>query len=135
MLTGNVLAIDPASGASSPPGWALFNKGKLRKYGVITINPKLNVQQRLHQLQQELATAYFDVDVVVLEEIRGSMAHVYLHWACGVTASSFPDAALVELPISFWKAIVPEGYVKADDTDAAYIGLAAIMIAKETGNE
>lgn len=132
LLTGTVLAIDPASGASSPPGWALFRQGHLVEYGVVTVNPRNNVQQRLSQLHNELMQAHPDIDILIMEEIRGSMAHVYLHWACGVIASSFPSADLIELPISFWKAVIPDGYVKADDTDAAYIGLAAILLARDT---
>lgn len=131
LLTGRVLAIDPASGASSPPGWAIFEKGELVDYGVIEIDPKAPIQWRLDDLHTILTEEFICIDVLILEEIRGKMAHVYLHWACGVTVSCYAASEIIEMPISFWKAITPEGYEKSDDTDAAYIGLAAITLAKE----
>lgn len=133
LLTGRVVAIDPASGSTSMPGWALFEAGELVAMGTIKVNPKLPIQGRLNMMFYALSegVGHPIPDVVVMEEIRGSMAHAFLFWACGVIAAAFSESDLIELPISFWKAILPEGYEKADDTDAAYIGLAAITLARE----
>lgn len=137
LLNGRIVAIDPASGSSSMPGWALFESGQLIASGTIELKKSATVQQRLNALFHALSqgVGHPPPDLVVMEEIRGRMAHAYLLWACGVSASAFPDSKLIELPISFWKAIVPTGYEKDDETDAAYIGLAAITLAKECSDE
>lgn len=133
LLNGRVIAIDPASGSTSMPGWALFEAGELIAMGTIKINSKLPIQGRLNTMFFALSqgVGHPPPDVLVMEEIRGSMAHAFLFWACGTIAAAFSESDLLELPISFWKAVIPEGYEKADDTDAAYIGLAAIELAKE----
>lgn len=133
ILTGRVVSIDPASGSSSMPGWALFESGQLIESGTIKLDSSEPVQTRLNTMFYALSQGlgHLPPDVVIMEEIRGKMAHAYLMWACGVSAAAFAHATLLELPVSFWKAILPNGYSKADDTDAVYIGLAAIMIAKE----
>lgn len=137
LTTGRVLAIDPASGSTSMPGWALFEAGELVAMGTIDVNPRLPIQGRLNMMFYALSEGigHPPPDVLIIEEIRGSMAHAFLFWACGVIAAAFSQSELLELPISFWKAVLPEGYTKADDTDAAYIGLAAIQLAKEIRDE
>lgn len=134
---GRVLAVDPASGSSSMPGWAMFEAGEMVASGTVKLKKSAPIQQRLNDLFFALSqgVGHPPPDIVVLEEIRGRMAHAFLLWACGVTASAFPESDLIELPISFWKAVVPEDYDKDDETDAVYIGLAAIMVAKECTNE
>jgi len=133
LLTGRVVAIDPASGSTSMPGWALFQEGALVAKGVVQLNPKLPVQGRLNALFFALSEGigHPPPDVIIIEEIRGRMAHVFLTWACGVIVSAFSESELLELPIGFWKAVIPEGYEKSDEEDAMHIGLAAIELAKE----
>lgn len=133
ILTGKMLAIDPASGASSMPGWALYDAGKCIASGEIPLSSKKPVQYRLAELLGVLATGFQNPlpDVVVIEEIRGRMAHHYLLWSIGVTVSAFPDAELLEIPVSFWKCCVPEGYEKSDEEDAKIMGQAVVLLAKE----
>lgn len=137
LLHGRIIAIDPASGSSSMPGWALFEAGELVAMGTIELNARLPIQGRLNMMFAALSNGIGQPppDLLIMEEIRGRMAHAFLFWACGVIAAAFSSSALLELPVSFWRAILPEGYTKADDTDAAYIGLSAILLAKELHDE
>jgi hypothetical protein len=133
ILNGRILAIDPASGSTSHPGWALFERGELIGTGSVQLDSKLPIQGRLNALFKLVSEGIGQPppDVLIMEEIRGSMAHAFLFWACGVIAAACGKSELIEEPVSFWSAVVPNGYVKSDETDAVYIGLTAILIAKE----
>lgn len=119
------------------PGWALYDAGEFLASGTIPLSKKRPVQYRLSELLGILAAGFQNPlpDVVVIEEIRGRMAHHYLLWSIGVTVSAFPEAELLEIPVSFWKCCVPEGYEKNDEDDARYMGEAVITLAEELSCE
>ena len=91
ILHGRVVAIDPASGSTSNPGWALFENGVLIDMGTVELNSKLPIQGRLNTMYVVLSECigHPPPDVLIMEEIRGSMAHAFLFWACGVIAAAF----------------------------------------------
>ena len=136
ILSGRVLAIDPASGGSSRPGWAWFMNGELVAAGEIPLTKKNPIQDRLTELITIMETGFNHPppDVLVVEKIRGTRAHHYLHWSVGTIIAGSEAPILLELPIPCWKAIVPDEYVKTDEEDAKYIGTALIMLAKEAEN-
>lgn len=126
-----MLAIDPASGSTSMPGWAMFRDGQLLGSGVLEIRGQTIGHKLAHLYNEVRVMTDQGVDTVVIEEIRGRVAHHYLLWAVGVIAAATSRAEWIELPVAFWKAIAPEGYVKSDRTDAEYIGKAVIQLAGE----
>ena len=129
---GRVLAIDPASGGTSRPGWAVFEAGVYIGSGTLAVEGA-TIQERLDSLRSLLrGTKFGTIDVLAIERIRGRLAHVYLTWAVGVTVSSFPDAQLTEVPVPVWKKYIKDDtlYSKTDEADAVAIGCAAISTAR-----
>ncbi len=126
LLNGTVLAIDPASGGTSLPGWAYWNKGSHVSAGVLAIAPGC-IQERLHSLYQSLAGRR--PDVLLIERIRGKMAHEYLRWACGVIIAATNPLVLIEVPISTWHKNAGPDHVKNDMNDAVAIGRTVMTMA------
>jgi hypothetical protein len=130
VLAGTLLAIDPASGKASMPGYALFQNGQMRERGTIEIDSNLPVQQRLSELY-ECVRAEFGtgIDLLVVERLRGNMVHPSLHWSTGVVVAACGGPPVLEVPIECWKSLakVKPGYTKADDQDAELIGETVIL--------
>lgn len=144
ITTGLMLAIDPTSGtierASGQPsvaGWALFDEGNLIKSGVIQIDFHKQKEHRFRSLLETLQSEFDDdYDVLALEDIplarrRGNFnTSQTLIQACGVYIAGI-QGELVELNSHTWQAIARRlgGWVKGDESDAQYIGLAALALA------
>ncbi len=135
LLTGTLLAIDPASGSSSMPGYAFFKGGVLVECGVIKIEYNNKPQQRLASLAECVRREFSAVDVLVVEELRGNKVHPVLHWATGVIVASVKSSLFLEIPISLWKAWskTQGDYEKSDDQDALMIGQTTLALAR--GNQ
>lgn len=131
ILTGRVLAIDPASGGSSLPGWAIYEGGQFVAGGVIELRSRDPIDKRLQVLMKRLQLDFTDIDVLALEKIRGRSSHEYLKWSVGVTIASCNAPHFIEVPSALWRAIRPENYVKTDAADAALIGRVVVLVAEE----
>ncbi len=131
ILGGTFLAIDPAS---RNLGTALFEKGKLVNSGTIQLPAKGSISSRLKVLYKTLLDGRA-VDLLVIEKIRGSQSHVYLHWAVGVSVAGVQAPTMIEIPIPMWRAVRPYNYIKSDEGDAILMGAAVVALAKESKNE
>jgi len=131
---GLVLYIDPASGASSPLGWALSDKGQLIASGTVGTGQQNNTPTRLAKLATLLSESFLDPkpDLVIIEEIRGRMAHHVLTWAVGVIMVIFCDSPILEMPITLWKKHRWDDYEKTDENDAKCMFLATKSILETT---
>ena len=127
ILRGTVLAIDPASGGTSLPGWAAYRGGQFLKGGTLPISGGV-IQDRLRALYDALQVT--DPDVLVIERIRGGNAHEYLHWAVGVTIAATKPLILIEMPVSTWKKHAGKLHKKSDAADAKAIGDCLLDMAK-----
>lgn len=124
---GLLLAIDPASGGTSQPGWAAWRNGKLLRSGTIDLPRKALIQERLNALFHTVEQS--QPDVLVIERIRGSMAHEHLHWAVGVCVGATCAPVLIEMPVSTWKAHAGPDHIKSDENDAIAIGNCLLHLA------
>lgn len=130
---GTLLSIDPSTGATGLPGFALFKQGKLRKSGVIELKGNERIQYRLGDLMRALMDQFECPDVMIIEMLRGKMTPAQLHWAAGVSIGAVRSPILIECPIVIWKAVaktVPS-YQKSDEQDAILMGQAVIQRALE----
>jgi hypothetical protein len=133
VLNGKFLAIDPSSGSEkSKAGFAYFKNGQLIESGIVDIDHTAPIAERLDTLYQFLSRRYSGVDLLVVEKIRGKLAHIYLTWSVGVTVAATRAKSLYEMNTQTWKKYVPEGYEKSDTDDAVAIGNAAIAVCEET---
>lgn len=137
ILNGRMLSMDPTSGTkNSEAGWAIFDAGKLESSGIISIADGAK-DERLRDILATLQTEFTEVyDVLALEDIpvarrRGNFdVSQTLIQACGVYIAG-TSGKLVELNSHTWQAVARRlgGWVKGDESDAQYIGLAAIAFA------
>jgi hypothetical protein len=134
LLTGCVLAIDPATGGKSQPGYAVYRRGVLVQSGIIELPKKLDIYRRLPILYDAVRALVLDPpDILVIEAMHSTMTHDHLMFAVGATLAATRTPTVIELPVNMWKAVAKgdEDYKKGDEQDAIMIGFAAIQFARE----
>lgn len=133
ILKGRMLCLDPATGATSLPGWALYVAGKLVDSGVIQPQPGAT-HQRLRDIFWKVHDRedWDPLDLVVVEQLRGSMVAPQLHWATGVLLAACVTEVVLEIPIKVWKSVssVDPNYRKSDEADARAMGQAVVLLAQ-----
>lgn len=141
LLEGRVLAVDPASGSSSMPGWAYYTGGILMESGVIQVKPHLPLNRRLFLIAQVLAKELPKPDVFVIEDIRrirgvfgGSSVDVLMK-SIGAIMSAVDCERFLEISPLVWKKYVTAEYEKSDENDAIWIGKVAIAFAQTYRNK
>lgn len=127
ILNGVVLVVDPASRSL---GFAIFSAGVLQEKGTLT-SKKGDINLRLQDLAVQLQLKCKNIDLLAVEQIRGSHAHDYLKWSIGMAVSNVRAPNFVEVPIHFWKKVIGEDYEKTDANDAETMGKVLIIIAEE----
>ena len=127
ILNGRLICIDPASRTA---GKAYFEAGKLISAGEIIMPSRGTIQQRLRVLVKTLSESP-EIDVLAIEKIRGGRSHVYLKWSVGAAIATVKSKQLIEIPISFWRAIRPQNYIKNDKNDATLMGYCLILMAMQ----
>ena len=158
LLNETFVAIDPSCASqSSKPGYAIYQGGEFVEGGVLQIKYHPQLAYRLQAIRELLAREIVPhVKLLVIEEtpvvsIRsrksaeganktymnaGSIAS--LKMACGVTMGIFPvGTPIIRMDAHVWQKLVHNAgmsYVKGDDTDARWIGWAAIHIAQMGDN-
>lgn len=131
---GTLLAIDPSSGGSSLPGYAIFHAGILVVSGVIEFpKKKQDIYQRLQYLYDKVnALSPVPPDVLAIEQIHKAMAGKELVWAAGTSIAAARSPITIEVPLNIWKAVAKATptYVKDDESDARMIGTCVVMLAQ-----
>lgn len=125
ILSGNLLCIDPATGATSQPGYAIYESGLLKESGIISLPGNQPISVRLHLLCKSLQDQFEVPDVLAVEQIApriGGRAATSLHWSIGVTMAALPCPLVVEVSSRSWQMHVDLRYQKDDEIDAIYIG-------------
>ena len=133
ILTGLVIALDPSSGGSSQPGFAIYRAGELITSGELAI-PKKSIYERLQLLHEQVSKLTPDVpDVFAIEEIRGQrFSHDYLKYAVGVSMAAARTTTILEVPINCWRALAKADphYIKGNAVDSELIGETVIRLAR-----
>ena len=132
ILFGTLVSVDPSSGGSSQPGYAVFEVGELRTRGELKLDRKLGVYERLQLLTDMVRQITLDPpDVFACEEIPKRAAHHYLLWAVGATFAGARTPACLQVPIHIWKRVGQAlGMDKSNENDAELIGRALIYRAR-----
>jgi len=132
ILNGIMIVIDPSSGSKkSKTGYAVYDCGVCMDSGIIEIDHRKHVSERLQDTYDFLTANYCQPDLLVIERIRGSMAHVYLHWAVGVIQTAVRAGTVIELNTGMWKNKARPEYIKGDREDALEMGYVVTKIASE----
>lgn len=133
VLGGRVVCIDPATGSTSQPGYAVLEHGELVRSGVLKIDRRLGIARRLKALADQLLDEGLALpELLVVERLRGRMVHPHLHWAVGVIVATLDPEAIIELPIPLWKAVARADttYAKSDEADACAFGQTVIYLVR-----
>lgn len=137
-MTGRFLAVDPSSGSidrrsgtRSEAGWAIFDGGRLESSGLIMIDgtsKKERLSSVAKTVQQEFNEPF---DLLVIEDIWGYIASKTLVHACGVFIGNTNAKDIIELNVMTWKGVANRlgGWEKGDESDAIYIGVAAMVLS------
>jgi hypothetical protein len=154
IMNGTLLAIDPSCvSSSSVPGYAIYRNGNFVEGGVLNIKYHADLYVRLSRIRTVLQQEFKDVDVVVIEKppivpLYSKMQAVSkgkiwmnmksinsLTQAIGAFKCSFPEhIPVIDVAAGVWTHTAKVNHfkeIKADDTDAIAIGMAAITILKE----
>lgn len=152
LLNGRVLTVDPASGGSSMPGYAVTIAGQFVENGELRIPKGSLINYRLHELHKALCAvteAHGPFDMLIIEDIpivfgtrgrgaKGSKGNphggaitpgiINLHWSCGVILAAQPWPHVVKVAPQSWHSWVRQvmneaDYVKSDSNDALVICL------------
>ena len=126
ILSGTVLAIDPGSRSM---GLSVFKCGVCVDSGTLQVDGE--ILPRLNKLFHQLEDMYINPDIVVVETIRASMAHLYLQWSVGVLLAATNAPKLVEVNVNIWKKLVPLGYEKSDESDSYWIGRSLFDVGEQ----
>ncbi len=144
ILEGTLLAIDPASGGSSLPGFCYFKQGQFIESGVIRLPQSALIETRLQQLSKTLREQFEVPDVLVIEDIPPFMANkgggfrtrsvVNLHYSVGVILASVNTSRIIRCTPVAWRHWVSQhwpDYVKTDENDAVAMARCILHYAKE----
>lgn len=115
------------------PGFAVFKQGRLSLSGELDIPSSKPIHERLRILYDKAAALTPEPpDLLLIEEIKGTMAHEFLKWAVGVTMAAVRAPIYLGVPINCWKSVaqVTPGYSKGNAADAVIIGDTVIMLAE-----
>jgi hypothetical protein len=127
ILNGRIMGIDPGSQSM---GYAVAQSGKIEECGVFEMNKKAPIAERLQDIVTTLRKEG-KYDLLVVEMIRGKMAHVFLKFSVGAVMGGVQAPICIEMPINAWKAAAGPDHQKSDENDAYAILHALIELAKE----
>lgn len=135
VLNKTILAIDPSSGGTSKPGYAIFKAGELISAGEISNIPsKAQIGVRLQAVYDEIYALTAEApDLLAIEMIRGKIAHEYLMFSVGASIAAGRAPETIEVPTNVWKALakVTPDYSKDNDADARMIGQCLIEYCRQ----
>jgi hypothetical protein len=128
-----MLVIDPSSGKTGDAGWAEFDAGTPKHWGIIPIEADKVAFRRFQNLRKYLAENFSEhYDVLNIELLKGRYAKLVLKQSSAVFGACLNwDRVMMIAPRS-WQAIADRlgGWEKRDDLDALYMGYAAVAFAE-----
>lgn len=144
LTVGTVLVVDPSIGSSSSsPGWALYEKCKLRRSSTIdTGGSHLPLWQRartlgeaIHEICQE-----YRPDILVYEDIPATSgfnpnAQASLLKAVGIILACTDTESVIGVHPASWKNYVNKEYRKGDEEDAIEIGRIVTELAQHISRQ
>lgn len=134
IVLGTIIALDPASGSASMPGFAVFRAGELVKSGTLPIPKRLPIEKRLPILYEKVRELTEDVpSILAIEKLRGRAVNTSLAWAVGTSIAAARAPTLIEVPIIAWQRLAKtdSAYVKGDEADAIKLGQTLVLLAQE----
>jgi hypothetical protein len=133
VCNGDLLVIDPSTGATGDAGWAEFKAGALWEWGVLEIAAQKNPYHRFQTIRELLRSEFTNnYHVLVMELLKGRYAKLSLKQSMAVFAACTDWGNIVLITPRMWQAVADRlgGHIKRDDIDAVYIGYTALAFAE-----
>lgn len=145
ILHGRVIAIDPASGAASNPGYCIMEGGVVQEYGVLRVPRAKTINLRLKAIHETIRDELPEADILIIEDIpaffltRQPNTCKPLLFSCGVIMAAKPWPFVLPIQPSVWYSVVDKiipgkraNYNKKDEHDALLLAVTAYVLAANT---
>jgi Holliday junction resolvasome RuvABC endonuclease subunit len=142
ILHGRVVAIDPASGAASNPGYCIMEAGTITEYGILRVPARRAINSRLKAIHETIRDELPEADILVIEDIPLFFVKKFPHsckpllFSCGVIMAAKPWPFVLPIQPTVWYSyvdrIVPGKracYNKTDEHDALMLAVTAYCLA------
>ena len=142
VLHGRVIAIDPASGAASNPGYCVMQAGVIQEYGILQIPGRRAINTRLKAIHETIRDELPAADMLVIEDIPPFFLKKFPHsckpllFSCGVIMAAQPWPFVLPIQPLVWYSIVDRiipgkraNYNKKDEHDALMLAVTAYCLA------
>lgn len=142
LLHGRVIAVDPASGAASNPGYCIMQGGIIQEYGILKVPTAKTINLRLKAIHETIRDELPEADLLVIEDIPLFFLQKFPHsckpllFSCGVIMAAKPWPFVLPIPPSVWYSIVDKiipgkraNYNKTDEHDALLLAVTAYVLA------
>lgn len=145
ILYGRVIAIDPASGAASNPGYCIMEGGVVQEYGILRVPRAKTINLRLKAIHETIRDELPEADILIIEDIPLFFLKSFPHsckpllFSCGVIMAAKPWPFVLPIQPSVWYSIVDKiipgkraNYNKKDEHDALLLAVTAYVLAANT---
>ena len=143
ITSGRVVAIDPASGKGSNPGYCVLERGEIMEYGILSVPRAKTVNLRLTAIHEAVRDELPTADILVIEDIPTFFLKKFpssckpLLFSCGVIMAAQPWPFVMPIPPIVWHSLlkkllhpVPKtAYNKTDSNDALMLAVTAYYLA------
>jgi hypothetical protein len=143
ITAGRVIAIDPASGKASNPGYCIMEAGVIMEFGVLQIPKARTINLRLKAILETVRDELPPADILVIEDIpaffltRQPSTCKPLLFSCGVIMAAQPWPFVMPIPPIVWHSLLKkiihpvskDNYIKCDEHDALMLAVTAYSLA------
>lgn len=142
VLHGRVIAIDPASGAASNPGYCIMEAGVVQEYGILRVPSSRAINGRLKAIHETIRDELPEADILIIEDIPLFFLKKFPHsckpllFSCGVIMAAKPWPFVLPIQPAVWYAVVDRivpgkraNYDKKDEHDALMLAVTAYYLA------
>lgn len=142
ILHGRVVAVDPASGAASNPGYCIMEGGVIQEYGVLKVPRASTINLRLKAIHETIRDELPEADILVIEDIPLFFLQKFPHsckpllFSCGVIMAAKPWPFVLPIQPFVWYSVVDKiipgkraNYDKKDEHDALMLAVTAYTMA------
>jgi hypothetical protein len=142
ILHGRVVAVDPASGAASNPGYCIMEGGVIQEYGILKVPRANTINLRLKAIHETIRDELPEADILVIEDIPLFFLKKFPHsckpllFSCGVIMAAKPWPFVLPIQPLVWYALVDKiipgkraAYDKKDEHDALMLAVTAYNLA------
>lgn len=145
ILHGRVVAVDPASGANSNPGYCIMEGGVVQEYGILKVPRASTINLRLKAIHETIRDELPEADILVIEDIPLFFLKKFPHsckpllFSCGVIMAAKPWPFVLPIQPLVWYALVDKiipgkraCYDKKDEHDALLLAATAYNLAAQS---